>query len=403
MEATEECDDSSEKNEDVMFFNKLIVNINQISLDIAKTISCKFKFNCSLFSSESSRDRSSKSFQLNPEQAADYKVNTEGYTEYSNMMEHSELKNILHSHPLNVGIYDGENLLGTCKINLNVVFGPHAKELFYGGLKCEQEGYILDKDDKMIGSIEYLIVLEQERCSQCQGCQEYFKPKSIIIHLSRHKLCKLAYSKEDMDELKNELSARKKKLRNKRLWRNYDPVKRSQLHAKYYKPVKSPEKYDEKWMEEYRMKKKKRYTQTLMAVRKEREKDVRKNNLDEMKNKRAYFKFAKKILCLENLYLPEDTLNNIEGFQTQIKELYLKLERKIDETDKLIDGIKFNGKVDKCSQDIELIWNKMSDKVMRDWYKLGAKMDHAFKDVAKDHGVSEEGIEIKFDSISSLV
>ena len=89
MEATEECDDSSEKNEDVMFFNKLIVNINQISLDIAKTISCKFKFNCSLFSSESSRDRSSKSFQLNPEQAADYKVNTEGYTEYSNMMEHS--------------------------------------------------------------------------------------------------------------------------------------------------------------------------------------------------------------------------------------------------------------------------------------------------------------------------
>ena len=40
---------------------------------------------------------------------------------------------------------------------------------------------------------------------------------------------------------------------------------------------------------------------------------------------------------------------------------------------------------------------------MRDWYKLGAKMDHAFKDVAKDHGVSEESIEIKFDSISSLV
>ena len=106
---------------------------------------------------------------------------------------------------------------------------------------------------------------------------------------------------------------------------------------------------------------------------------------------------------MENLYLPEDTLNNIEGFQTQIKELCLKLERKIDETDKLIDGIRFKGKVDKCSQDIELIWNKMSDKVMRDWYKLGAKMDHAFKDVAKDHGVSEEGIEIKFDSISSLV
>ena len=68
-----------------------------------------------------------------------------------------------------------------------------------------------------------------------------------------------------------------------------------------------------------------------------------------------------------------------------------------------MNNFDLNEKLDKSSQNIEFIWNKMSDKIMRDWHKVGAKMDLAFKDIAKNENVPEESIELKFESISGLI
>ena len=40
----------------------------------------------------------------------------------------------------------------------------------------------------------------------------------------------------------------------------------------------------------------------------------------------------------------------------------------------------------------------MNGKFIRDWHKLGVKMDHTIKDIA-----TEESVEFKFDSISAPV
>ena len=40
---------------------------------------------------------------------------------------------------------------------------------------------------------------------------------------------------------------------------------------------------------------------------------------------------------------------------------------------------------------------------MRDWHKVGAKMDLAFKDIAKNENVPEKSIKLKFESISGLI
>lgn len=81
-----------------------------------------------------------------------------------------------------------------------------------------------------------------------------------------------------------------------------------------------------------------------MAINERREKEVRKTNCDQRK---IYNKKAKEILHINN-------------FKTQIKELYKKMNVKIEETSEFLDGI-------------------------RDWHKLGVKMDHTIKDIAKNH------------------
>ena len=325
MEDSDNSDENYHVRKKVMS-NKFVISIKKISLDISEKISCKFRLDCSLFPTQSSikLDGTCCPFQLNPDQAQDYTIDTEGYKEYINEMDQSELDKNLHSHPLKIAVYNDELLLGTCNVNLNVIFGSNAEQMNYG-LRCIQEGHILDKNDTMIGSIKFLIALEQEECNQCQGCNEFFQSKLIITHVIRNPDCKSAYSKEDMDVLKNNASARKKRLRNRRDRRNYDPKKRSQLHAKYYNPVKNTEKRTKKSLEEKRNAK----NLTLIAIKKRREGEVRKMNLDEMKNKMTFFKTAKKILCLDNLDLSVDTLDAIESFQDQFKRLQIKLDKKL--------------------------------------------------------------------------
>ena len=105
-----------------------------------------------------------------------------------------------------------------------------------------------------------------------------------------------------------------------------------------------------------------------MAINERREKEVRKTNCDQRK---IYNKKAKEILHINN-------------FKTQIKELYKRMDVKIDETSEFLDGMHLKPPIEELSTKIELTWNKMSGKIIRDWQKLGVKMDHTIKDNAKN-------------------
>ena len=109
-----------------------------------------------------------------------------------------------------------------------------------------------------------------------------------------------------------------------------------------------------------------------MAINERREKEVRKTNCNQRK---IYNKKAKEILCW----------NHTNNFKAQIKELYKKLDVKIEETSEFLDGLNLKPPLEELTRKIELTWNKMNGKIIRDWHKLGVKMDHTIKDIAKDH------------------
>ena len=141
----------------------------------------------------------------------------------------------------------------------------------------------------------------------------------------------------------------------------------------------------------------------LMAIKKRREEIVRKTNFDEMTNKKIYFKRAKEMLCYEqSICMSKDTKYFIISFKARIKALYKKMDGKIDETSDILNDFNMKTFLGETSRTIELAWNKMNDKVMRDWHKLGVKMNLALKAVAKDQGLSEESIDFKFNSINAL-
>ena len=106
-----------------------------------------------------------------------------------------------------------------------------------------------------------------------------------------------------------------------------------------------------------------------MAINERREKEVRKTNCDQRK---IYNKKAKEILCYPN-------------FKAPIKELYKKMDVKIEETSKFLYGMHLKPPIEELSRKFELTWNKMNGKIIRDWHKLGVKMDHTIKDIAKDN------------------
>ena len=72
------------------------------------------------------------------------------------------------------------------------------------------------------------------------------------------------------------------------------------------------------------------------------------------------------------------------------------MDVKIEETSEFFDGLHLKPPIEELSRKIELTWNH--GKIIRDWHKLGVKMDHTIKDIA-----TEESVEFKFDSISAPV
>ena len=106
-----------------------------------------------------------------------------------------------------------------------------------------------------------------------------------------------------------------------------------------------------------------------MAINDSREKEVRKMNCDQRK---IYNKKAKEILHTNN-------------FKAQIKELYKKMDVKIEETSKCLDGLYLKPPIEELSRKIELTWNKMNGKIIRDWHNLGLKMDQTLKNITKGH------------------
>ena len=69
-------------------------------------------------------------------------------------MDQSELEKNLHSHPLKIAVYNDELLLGTCNVNLNVIFGSNAEKMNYG-LRCIQKRHILNKNDTMLAELSF--------------------------------------------------------------------------------------------------------------------------------------------------------------------------------------------------------------------------------------------------------
>ena len=70
MEDSDNSDENYHVRKKVMS-NKFVISIKKISLDISEKISCKFRFDCSLFPTPSSikLDGTCRPFQLNPDQA----------------------------------------------------------------------------------------------------------------------------------------------------------------------------------------------------------------------------------------------------------------------------------------------------------------------------------------------
>ena len=132
------------------------------------------------------------------------------------------------------------------------------------------------------------------------------------------------------------------------------------------------------------------------GTKKNLEKQATEKNFHEFQRKKSYLDEGKSILGWNQILIPENIETKYESFEHKIFNLQSKLERKIDETSTFID----DSPNLTLSYEIKEIWNKMKEKIKRDWQKLGAQMDQEFRGDAKDLGASEKGIEEKFNSIS---
>ena len=398
--------ESDEENEHVTF-NKVVLDIKKINLDISKPINCMLNFACSIFPSKTSQstDGTSKYFKLSPSQTHEHDLSTEGFIEHTIQLKESNLKKILQSNLMMVEVYDNNEKIGMCSINLSSIFGPEAEDRPFG-LRCDQKGKIVDKCGRIIGSVEFYIVLEQEKCKECQGCKDFFRPKLIVTHIIRNKSCKNSYTEKEIQSLKDDSIARQKKIRNRKNWAMYDPLKRSQLHAKYYNPNDRSEKHASKRQEENV----RRGEAILNAHNNGRAELAKSKNLEEFQNKKTYFKRAKDLIGWEQLSLLKETMNSINDFKNEMSAINKKLEVKINKTVDFVTtnlDLKRSNDNDKSMsfalRDIDSYWNKMSDKVSKDWYKLGVKMDLAFKNIARNEGMLEDIIDSKFDEIREFI
>ena len=204
-------EDNKDINEPEMF-NKFIIDIKKISIDISNSIDCCFKISCNVFRSKGNvlLDGTGNHFQITPDESQDYKIDIEGYKQYQIQMKESDLKRELQSNPLEINIYDKDRHLGTCMGDLNNLFGPDASEKCYGLFYNAKEANIFNGNE-IIGTMHYYFALEREECFFCKFCNTYFKPSVVVKHVTGDKVCKGLYLDKDIQELRKHAAERKKR------------------------------------------------------------------------------------------------------------------------------------------------------------------------------------------------
>ena len=231
-------EDSS--SDESMESNKFVVMLKKIHLNIEKPVDCIIQYECSLFSAKIT----GKPFRIGPNGEEGHEIKGSiGYNEYTIMSKESEIKTDLEDTPLQIKVFDQNNLLGTAIGDLSQLLGNDAERFPYG-LRYKKEVHIFGKDDDIIGTLDCCFVLEKEECICCKSCNEFFKQSAILRHVKCNKECGETYSDEDIKALEEKAAERKKKMRNIRDKRKYDPVKRAERHHKYYDPVKRAQNHE---------------------------------------------------------------------------------------------------------------------------------------------------------------
>ena len=394
MDEIEDSDTISPTN-DSMMANKFVVSLNTICLDVSKPVQLIIKYDYSIFSTKPCT--TGYPFQISPSKSEDFKIPTEGYKEYEFIMKKSEMKMALDLTPLVLNIFDKKEQLGKASADLSKILSPEAENMPYG-LRYRRDYPIIGVGGNIIGSINCTFVLEREECVQCKSCDDHFKPSVILKHVKGNKDCRPYFSKKDLEHLQKQSSDRKKKMRNIRNWKKYDPVKRAKLHAKYYNPNEAAKhrRYLKVQKKQQKRKLKERNHRILIEAKKSMEKEASEKNLDAYADKKTYFKQAKQILSWEEVSIPDDIESNIESLKQNILVLRSRLKKKIKKTSTYVDGLNHKLITPKSSMEIKEIWAKMKGKIDRDWQKLGVEMDKEFKNAAQQLGAPDETINYKF-------
>ena len=387
----EECEDN-----EIVMENKFVIMLNEFKLDVFQPVQLIIKYDYTIFSKQGFR--TTTPIQVYPNKNEEYKIR-DAYNEYKIIMNQTDMKIALDSNPFKIRFCNKNAQLGEATADLSKLFSPEAEDMRYGKRYWQDFPIIGMNNEENIGYINCTFVLEREICILCKSCNLHFKISAILKHVKNKASCKLDHTDEDIESLENQSAVRIKEKRNIRERKKYDPKKQSEKNKKYYNPAKRAERHRKILKQETENKARELETakkRIFEGTKKNLEKQATEKNFHEFQRKKSYLDEGKSILGWNQILIPENIETKYESFEHKIFNLQSKLERKIDETSTFID----DSPNLTLSYEIKEIWNKMKEKIKRDWQKLGAQMDQEFRGDAKDLGASEKGIEEKFNSIS---
>ena len=222
------------QTEDSIVEHKFVVSLNEIKLDIEKSVECIIKYEYNLFCSY---EVCTQPFSLLQEDSNFQAIPQDCCPQQNFFISTLKLKEHLKSYPLKIRVYDKDILLGNSTMELCKVYSPEADKMWFG-LRYMGEAAIIGSNDNEIGRIKFLFVLETQDCIECKYCNEYFKESTIRKHAIHNKKCNIYYTEEDLKFLEEMANKRRRQRRSQKHKNTYDPDKRSKIHKDTYDPKK---------------------------------------------------------------------------------------------------------------------------------------------------------------------
>ena len=373
--------------EESLIEHKIVVICQKIKIQLTKSARCTIRYEYPLFGSN---EFISDTFPIKPLTNDSQEIPP--FWEHivpPNLMNEGDLKTFLKNHHLSIKLFEKDTHLGTVTINLARVYDPESQKRNQQSFK-EYMNIMSSDAEKVIGTMECLIVLVKESCTRCKFCSKIKKDSVIRKHIGQSTKCKNAYSEEEMNFLVNQSKKRKiqmdvtrnrEKYDTKKRKQYYDSKKRSERHKNTYDSKERNIRYQrEKEEDEEFEEKSTKQTQTRMEIETNVKKSKEYNSKGRDLTNKRFHCGSEMMDCLK---LDRISKLKVKFLENRIEELYnqIDIQEAIDEANNLGYEGAFLARIDD-------VFKEFNIKVCNRWHELQLKIDIEFKAIATNMGES---------------